>query len=70
MKKITLALLGYGVVGQALEKLYLEEKEKAREKYMRLSGQEIDFDLKWIFLRDKKGQLPQLQIKVTIIKKY
>lgn len=57
MKKITLALLGYGVVGQALEKLYLEEKEKAREKYMRLSGQEIDFDLKWIFLRDKKRSI-------------
>lgn len=52
MKKITLALLGYGVVGKALEKLYLEEKAAALKKIKCLCGEEIDLHLKWIFLRD------------------
>ncbi|NLY36408.1 MAG: homoserine dehydrogenase [Tissierellia bacterium] len=64
MKKITLALLGYGVVGKALEKLYIEEKPRALEKFKRLQGEELDFDLKWIYVRDI-GRKVQSRAMVT-----
>lgn len=63
MKKITLALLGYGVVGKALEKLYIEEKSSALEKLQGLHNEEIDFELKWIYLRDKKTSIHSKAIK-------
>lgn len=63
MKKITLALLGYGVVGKALEKLYLEEKKPALEKLERLHKEKIDFELKWIYLRDKKTNIESGALK-------
>lgn len=52
MKIINIALLGYGVVGKALEEIYLEASKKAADKIFRLSGERVDFRLKWIFLRD------------------
>lgn len=63
MKKITLALLGYGVVAKALEKLYIEEKSSALEKLQRLHHEEIDFELKWIYVRDKKTSIRSKAIK-------
>lgn len=63
MKTINIALMGYGVVGRALEEIYLESKNRAQVKLLELTGERLDFNLKWIFLRDKNTSVKSLALR-------
>lgn len=53
MKTVGIALLGYGTVGKAFEKLLLDQKDSVKRKIRQFGKEDVELDLRWIYYRNQ-----------------
>ena len=57
MKTVGIALLGYGTVGKAFEKLLLTQKDSVKRKLNQFGKEDLDLELRWIYYRNQPPKI-------------